>query len=112
MKGRRVIVAEQMGGHCLADPLHIRLSEADAKAPSDDHRLDVEQIDSRGDTRPEREDRSVDQLLGERLALKARAQIPLVNRSRSCSFMTLNRTVCFPALCSLRALASIAARPA
>ena len=91
-----------------------RLAEAHAQAAADDHGLDVEQVDRRGDAGAERLDRLVDELGGQ-LVLVLERPLP---RSRwsgaggSRFSMILNRSVCSPSAWRLRARASIAARPA
>ena len=76
---RRIVVDEQVRVHVLGDPLHVGLTEADAEPAADDHGLDVEQVDRRGDPGSERLQRPLEQLLGQRVA-RARAPAP---RSRS-----------------------------
>ncbi len=54
MHVRRAGIDEQVRLHRLRDPLGVGMAEADPQTAADDHPLDVEQVDRRGDARAER----------------------------------------------------------
>src|SRR5262245_6074412 len=70
---RRAVVDEQVRVHALGDPLGPGVAEPGPEPAADDHRLDVEQVDRRGDPGPERLIGLVHQLLGELVAVLQRA---------------------------------------
>ena len=107
-------VGEQVRLHRLGDALRVWIAEPHAEPAADDHGRDVEQVDRRGDAGAERARPRARSARPPSLSScsSARSQIPLVRRVRSCSFISLNRSVCLPFSCSLRACISIAARPA
>ncbi len=63
----RVVVVEQVRVHRLDDSLRVGLSQPGAEPAADDHRLDVEQVDRRGDPGAECPDGAVDQLRRQRV---------------------------------------------
>ena len=99
--------------HRRGDPRDVRVAEPDAQAAADDDGLDVEQVLRGGDAGAERGDRPAMSFTAiASSARSARAQTPLVSRSRPRFSMISNSAVCSPSWCSFRARASIAARPA
>ena len=54
MNGRRAVLHEQVGAHRIRDPVGIGLTEPCAEAAADDDRLQVEEVDDRGDARADR----------------------------------------------------------
>ncbi len=66
---RRPFVDEEVLVHLRGQRVHVALAEAHAEAAADDHRFGVEQVDRRGDPGAQRLDRTVDQLLGEVVAM-------------------------------------------
>ena len=86
-RDRRRLVVERTGAGCIcsADLLDVGLAEAHAEAAADDHRLEVEQVDRRGDPGPERlraPGRSAPRP-ARRSARSARSQTLEVSRSRA-----------------------------
>ena len=95
MDGRRARVVEQVRQHRGDDPRAVGLAEAHAEAAADDHRLDVEQVDGRGDPGAERQRRRGRSACVASLSpcSSARSQMPLVRRSRPCSAASSKRCV-------------------
>ena len=109
-----MVGGEEVLAELLAEGVEVALAQAHAQAAADHDGLDVEHVARRGHADPEGDDRAVHQVLGHLVALVERAlHTPLVSRVRLRFSMILKSSVFSPwSKCSLRARASIIARPA
>src|SRR3954454_11951402 len=72
--GGWILVGEQVRMHRPADPLDVWFPEAADEAAADDDRLEVHEVDRRGDARAQRLDGAVNQLLRQRVVGLDRAR--------------------------------------
>src|SRR6516165_1026728 len=84
---RRAGVDEQMRVHRFGDPHRVRMAQPDPQPAGDDHPLEVQQVDGRGDPRAERTDRAVEHLNGQLVAMLERAGPDAARQTRAPVFL-------------------------